>query len=708
MRCKKRKNIRISVCVLLCLLTVFLPSCGSFSVKSTVINAVKEPEKSVDYHSYSSSGDVLYTSGCSYQFDEKTYSINVRDAESGVMWSSLLQKENNYSCVLSIQMIYKKNIYILNSQDNGVALGGASYEKNDNGITVHYDLKENEDGENLFSCDVVYSFNGRNMSVSCDISKAETPDGAVLVYFDLLPSFGEYDDALSNDYFLVPDASGALMYTSLSDSLNDSCEFDIYGSDPAENGNTDRSYSLMPVFGSKRSNSSFVAYIDYSDAAACVCAQRPNGEKGAYIFARFKLSASSMTDSSVRYTDFKREKIGITYMFLSGTKSDYSSMAGTVREYMIKNGDMNETRVSNDTLPFVLNAVGHYDNGFMKTDSETTFGDCETLVNILKARSVDSVSVVYKGIFKGGLSQKKTKPSAVLSSLGGKSGLEGLYSFLRANNDKLFVAVNCISAQSIPSADTARSVLGSKLSVSVKNDMSRSDTDKTTDIKLLASSEIEKMIPDIVSVSSDLPCDGVIISDAGDTVYSDCSAAGRSRIQTKNALENMLTSTSGAADVSVSNGNFYTLKSVKNVTNMPLYPSREETSSYKGIPFAQMVMHGYINYWGASVNLSDNYKLYMLRCIEYGSPIAYEWVFDETSALYYGYTLSDALEYYEENKNALESVSSSVMMSHSFVKDGVVEVVYENGVTIYVNYNNYSVITDNNLTVLPYSALKVG
>lgn len=48
------------------------------------------------------------------------------------------------------------------------------------------------------------------------------------------------------------------------------------------------------------------------------------------------------------------------------------------------------------------------------------------------------------------------------------------------------------------------------------------------------------------------------------------------------------------------------------------------------------------------------------------------------------------------------------MMSHSFVKDGVVEVVYENGVTIYVNYNNYSVITDNNLTVLPYSALKVG
>ncbi len=708
MKCSVRKNIRISICFLLCLMTVFLSSCGSLSVKSTVINAVKQSEKSEDFHSYASSGEVLYSDGCSYLFDEETYSINVRDSESGVMWSSLLQKENDYSCVLSVQMIYKKNIYILNSQDNSVALGGASYEKTDNGVTVHYDLKEINDGEILFSCDVVYLFDGRNMNVSCDISKAKTPDGAVLVYFDLLPSFGEYDDALSNDYFLVPDASGALMYTSLSDSVNDSCEFDIYGSDPAESGNTDRMRSLMPVFGSKRSNSSFVAYIDSSDASACVCAQRANGEKGAYIFARFKLSGSSMTDSSIYYTDFERESVSVTYIFLSGTKSDYSSMAGAVREHMIKNGDMNETRISGDSLPFVLNAVGHYDNGFMKTDSETTFGDCETLVNILKARSVDSVSVVYKGIFKGGMSQNKTKPSAVLSSLGGKSGLEGLYSFLRADNDKLFVTVNCISAKNISSVNTARSVLGKRLSITVKNDMSRDDTDKTTDIKLLASSEIEKMIPDIVSVSAELPCDGVILSDAGDTVYSDCSAVGRSRSQTKNALENMLTSVSGAADVSVSNGNFYTLKSVKNVTDMPLYPSRTETSSYKGIPFAQMIMHGYVNYWGESVNLSDNYKLYMLRCIEYGSPIAYEWVFDETSALYYGYTLSDALEYYEENKNALESVSSSIMMSHSFVKDGVAEIVYENGVTIYVNYNNYSVITDNNLTVLPYSVLKVG
>ena len=98
----------------------------------------------------------------------------------------------------------------------------------------------------------------------------------------------------------------------------------------------------------------------------------------------------------------------------------------------------------------------------------------------------------------------------------------------------------------------------------------------------------------------------------------------------------------------------------------------------------------------------------MLKCIEYGSPIAYEWVFDETSALYYGYTLSDAVDYYTQNKDALGGLSSSIMVSHSFVKDGVAKVVYENGAQIYINYNNYSVITDDNLTVLPYSALRVG
>lgn len=708
MNVRIKNSVKKLICVFLCALTVLLPSCGSFRVKSSVIDAVKEPEKNTDFHSYSSSGDVLYSDGCSYQFDEKTYSVNVRDTESGVMWSSLMQNENDYSSVFGVQIIYKKYLYVLNSQDNGVALGGVSYDKNDNGVTVHYDLKENAQSETLFSCDVEYKFDKKNMSVSCDISKAVTPDGAVIVYFDLLPSFGEYKDANSNDYFLVPDSSGAVMYTSLSDSVNDSCEFDIYGSDPAGDGSSEQTRALMPVFGSKKGNSSFIAYIDYADAAACVYAQRPDGGRGAYIFARFKLSSSSMTDSSVKYTDFKREKVGVTYMFLSGAKSDYSSMAGEVREYMIKNGDIDETRLSDNTLPFILNAVGHYDNGFMKTDSETTFGDCETLINILKARSVDSVNVVYKGIFKGGMNQKSIKPSRVLSSLGGKSGLDSLYSFMRANNGRLFVSLNCISAENISVSNTARSVLGNTLSVTVKNDMSRDETDKTNEVKLLASSGIEKMIPDIISVSADLPCDGVVLSDAGDMVYSDCTANGRSRIQTKNALDNMLTSASGSVDVSVSNGNFYTLKSVKNVTDMPLYTSRSESASYKGIPFAQMIMHGYVNYWGESVNLSDNYKLYMLKCIEYGSPIAYEWVFDETSALYYGYTLSDAVDYYTQNKDALGGLSSSIMVSHSFVKDGVAKVVYENGAQIYINYNNYSVITDDNLTVLPYSALRVG
>ena len=131
------------------------------------------------------------------------------------MWSSLMQNENDYSSVFGVQIIYKKYLYVLNSQDNGVALGGVSYDKNDNGVTVHYDLKENAQSETLFSCDVEYKFDKKNMSVSCDISKAVTPDGAVIVYFDLLPSFGEYKDANSNDYFLVPDSSGAVMYTSL-------------------------------------------------------------------------------------------------------------------------------------------------------------------------------------------------------------------------------------------------------------------------------------------------------------------------------------------------------------------------------------------------------------------------------------------------------------------------------------------------------------
>ena len=395
-------------------------------------------------------------------------------------------------------------------------------------------------------------------------------------------------------------------------------------------------------------------------------------------------------------------------MFLDGDNADYSHMAAAVREYMIRNSLMNEKRVSGGSVPFVLNTVGYYSNGFMKKASQTTFDDCETLINILKGKSINDITVIYKGIFSGGLRRKKVDSDSVLSSLGGKSGFENLYSFTQANGIDLAVETNLFSAAAVSKASRAETANGKAAVSNVKNNMSRGDDDKLIQFKLIKPTQIERRISDVMSLGAGLPCSYIALADAGKTLYSDFSSSKATREYTKKAVTDAVSSVSSSTPVTAANGNFYLLGCTDGIYDMPLETSYTQSDAYYGVPFAQMVIHGYVEYSGTSVNLSDNYKLYMLKCIEYGSLLSYEWVFDETSALYYGYTLNDAVEYYNELCSALGGLEDSTIISHTRIKNGVVCIKYENSAVVYVNYNNYSVITDDSLTVLPYSALRVG
>lgn len=705
MHLSRNKKIIYLPALLLIMLSVILSSCAPLSVKRTNIADIYEPEKSGAFHS-SSGGETVYSSGSfDYAFDEKNMVVSVKSQNNAASWTTLPVSENTSSCAAAVQLIYKDKLYMLNTQDNSVAIGTASFEKNDAGVYVRYDLKTDGQSETLLSFGIDYSFSDDGMTVSCDTGSFVMPKGAQVIYFDLLPSFGESSNPSYGDYFIVPDGSGALMYTATHDSPTDNVEFDIYGQDPAISDISKP--AVMPVFGNKRSSGAFISYITGGDSVACVCANRASDEKFAAVYPRFKLCSVSTQEGAVKYSGGFDGKISVIYMFLSAENADYSHMASRVREFMIKNSFMSESRVQRSGLPFVLNVIGYYSNGFMKKSSQTAFDECETLINLLKGKSITDIEVIYRGIFSGGIKQKKENSDSVLSSLGGGRGFDSLYSFTQSNGVGLTAGVSLFSGTSISSYKSSKNADGKTVVFNADNDMSRGDDDKLIGFNLLKPSQIERRISDILSLNVSDICASVEIRDAANVLYSDFSDSKVTREYTKKAISDAVSSISSVVDVTVTNGNFYLLNSVAGISDMPFDTFYTQGEAYYGIPFAQIVIHGYIPYWGKSVNLSENYKLYMLKCIEYGSLLSYEWVFDETSALYYGYTLNDATEYYNELSSALSGLENSTIISHTRIKNGVVCIKYENGATIYVNYNNYSVITDDNLTVLPYSALRV-
>jgi len=116
------------------------------------------------------------------------------------------------------------------------------------------------------------------------------------------------------------------------------------------------------------------------------------------------------------------------------------------------------------------------------------------------------------------------------------------------------------------------------------------------------------------------------------------------------------------------------------------------------VPFLEIVLRGYVNYYAPYMNFNSSNEDYVLRMIEYGSYPSFILTEEPTidmrnsfsSYLYTTeYTLwkDDIIKQYEFLNEALNEVQHERIVDHYYVMDRVSLTVYENGVTIYVNYN---------------------
>ena len=131
---------------------------------------------------------------------------------------------------------------------------------------------------------------------------------------------------------------------------------------------------------------------------------------------------------------------------------------------------------------------------------------------------------------------------------------------------------------------------------------------------------------------------------------------------------------------------------------MPLYHDRSRFIT-DSVPFLQILLRGYIDYYSTYLNFSTNQEIDLLKCIEYGSNLAYLISAEESYLI--ANTLSNHMyaTHYESNKeNIFEQINTAtIVLNHVknetiedryVVADGVVEVTYSNGVRIYVNYTS--------------------
>ncbi len=754
---EKRKGsslLRRAVCAGLAgVLLLSLAACGE-KTRETVSRAVYQ-EKDVQSVYPNQSAREMHVSSTSLKrvaqsglielyIDEKTYAVAVKETSQNKMWYALPQqdngKEENRAGVVSLEVLQGGKRYYLNSQDNSVAYGTASYELTDTGLKVTYviaadaqtakkDFKSRTAQDIVFDVSVTYTLEDGSFFAQIDCkSLAETTGEAKVLKLGFLEYFGASTQGAADDFILVPDGSGALIRTAQQAKANDTLRFAVYGQDAALPAEKNVYSALVPAFGVKQGSSAFAVLIEQGDALATILADRAEGESGYYrVGAQFTITPSAQEKTEDGITQYVSTSgydgsLKLCYRFLSGENASYSGMALAVREQLIRDAVLStRTLEGTDNLPLTLNLVGSLPNkdGRLSTSQKlTSFEQAEDLLVQMKAKGINQINLCYQGALTGGFNQKQATDAKLLISLGGKMRFNDLYESMATQKLQLFLAADLLSTNardSFSAGSTALGIKGETFSYAKENPFADYVGPQSFQRGLRSLDTLERAAREFMVNTKKVSMTGYCVSDAGQMLYSNFNKTFTSRQAAAQQLSKQSESFGSNRKLMVDTGNFYMLKNADVVTNLPLSSAVSQDDSYETIPFVQMLLHGIVDYSGKAINLADDPQTQMLRSIEYGACPSFTWSYEALEAkegaegapvVNYENSLADAAAYYKEANQTLADLRGARMTKHSMVQENVYCTEYNSSSLVYVNYGEAEA-TVNGVTIPARSFLRL-
>lgn len=740
---------------MLCL-CVLLSSCATGGVKFRTGEIIDAKSAGSNYHTFSGKTEtVAKNEFIELGIDKNNHSVIVKDLLTNHIWSALSEQTNETAYAFGLSLYTRNGIYKLNTQDNSVAFSSSSFSIDNGVLSVSYMLTDNSEtakksiedmtGNDIFvSFTVTFSMKNQSVYVDIDLSQMVYTQGAFISDFTVMPFFGaSYSDS-ADDYFFIPDNSGAVMHLDKNDAATDNIKVQIYGENPYNEADYYAASATIPVFGIKRGNSAFAAIITDGDALASINAKRSANEEPSSVYSEFVITEVKATENKRYFKGIAYNgKISIAYKFLSDSNATYSGMASASREEFIANSVLSSSKTDiQNEFPFYLTVVGGADSKKLTTINQTN-----DILRILKGKGINNIILSYKGLLSGGFTQRNLYTSSVNNKLGGKAGLEELYEYTRTQNCRLMLGTNIFSSsKSFLPTEKASSIQNDNASFVMKNDLafnSNAGNGLYTRIgsksfqlgKEKMNSAIYSQTPEYIMNLMSIDrlhdkfqtyleddifsiIDGITVTDAGKTIYSDQK---NDRQTAMNTVSSLLRAVSNYGILGIEGGNIYSVYNADIVAGMEFDTFYQESEHYESVPFAQSVLHGTVLYSGNPIDAGNPlYRYEMLRYIEYGAVPSYEWIYSEANIYCYsGYLLSERIseivEFYNDATAIFTDLADDTIKKHRKIEkdadgkavSGVYCTTYSDGTEIYVNYTGSIVSTSENIAIGPYDYVKV-
>ncbi len=687
--------------------------------------------------------------------DPVTNSFAVFEISKDCMWSalpiivsaaSLLTSKASEAAVVSLKVAVKNgDVFYLNSQDNSVAYGKAKYSITDSGVELTYDIfadetsskaemieaktesvsakKSNKSVETTteepkvtdkdiiaFRVTVSAQLIDGSLFVGCDYYNLSDNPDAYIQDITLLNYFGAYGESFEDDFVLVPDGCGAIIKTAINDDSFESLSFPVYGQDPSLDSDEQLSGdAVLGAFGIKHGENAFVALVESGAAVSTIKADKAVdvGEFNT-VCASFNVTPVFysgdklyISDSSFHSEEPGKKPISMCYRFVSGKNATYGGLASACREQLIRNSTLSTSYITDTAaLPFNLSVTGAVQSSlvgnFGYLNKLTDLDDALDMLVRLKSKGVNNINMRIAGAFSGGINSKEIRSSSLLRRLGGSDSLTKLYEYTYAQKMGLYLDINMLTSSSGFSAahSTAKNIYHEDSSTQLINPMGLSIGDASYTRSLRNLSNIGKVVSSVLSSTRYYSFSGYCLDDVGSILYSDFSYSGMNREKAASAIAGTISPLATNRTTMAVKGNFYMLRNINVVVDMPLKTAVSQSGAYLSVPFIQIILHGILDYSGEPINASVNYEETLLRCIEYGACPYYSWnytpVMDDADKdiYYWDNSINEAVELYTTVNEVLGDLRGARITDHYEVDDGVFCTEYDNGAMIYVNYTS--------------------
>ena len=725
---KSRYTYLIKAISILCLITMLFSSCGAdINTKSIIakkLNIQIAENKGDSLHKTDSSNyEYVCSSGLiEMLFDKTTMTIAIKEINSSNLWTTLPQtditKSLNSSAVELTLSNGDENVYVLNSQDNSVAFGNASYTINENSVSVKYsisldaqtgteEIKKLKDKEIRADLTVLYTLRDGSLFVNLSMNTLSLPKNVYLEQIKLLGDFGAYDQSGADDYIFIPDGSGALIMTGIADDSFEPISLSVYGDDLATTDNREKSNCLVGAFGMKRGNGAFLCIIEQGDSIAQINANRSSDDSLNTVNATFNITDiyTKQNNNSVKkvYGYTYKNEIRLCYRFLSGKSATYSGMATACRENLIRNSVLSTKKVDVESkfLPLVVSLQGGYINSKNRYTALSSFAQAKDLMTLLKAKGVNNAFLRYNGLYDNANNGSDDTFGDFSKKLGSKKQYNELYGYLNSQKFSLFLDTDILTFD----YDKSQSAKGlNDKTIKLSKNKSASFSQAISSQGFFKMSKLENKIEDILDASASISFEGYSLNDMGAYLYSDYSSDFYSRAVSNREIYSQLPVLATQKKLMIETGNFYALKSADIISEIPMSPvKKEESNAYVGIPFIQMMLHGICEYSTPAINASEDMTKAFLKSVEYGCLPNVSWYCSPYSdeldtQYYYDRNINDVVALYVKANSALANIRDARMTSHSFVQNGVYCTEYNNSIKVYVNYTD-APVTINGITI---------